>query len=218
MKHGRIAALLLLASACATAGPPPGAEADLSDRLVARAKSALGRAGPFALDEERFPADCSGYVAWVYQAEGVPLRRLMERAAPGETSGVAAAYRAARAFGVVFGGGGEWPRPGDLVFFRDTYDRNRNGLADDAFTHVGIVERVESGTVTFLHRARRAVARATLTPERPGEARDPSGRELNSVLRDKGPRAAGAPSLAGQLFEGYGRIAPRRIPQELAGR
>jgi len=50
----------------------------------------------------------------------------MSRVAPHESSGVAAAYRAARAYGIVFGGGGSWPAPGDLVFFHDTYDRNRN--------------------------------------------------------------------------------------------
>jgi probable lipoprotein NlpC len=212
----------LLGTACATArGPGPAAGAtdgELGARLVWRAEAALGQGGPFVVDGERFPADCSGYVEFVYQAEGVPLRRLMVRAAPLESSGVAAAYRAARAFGVVFGGGGEWPRPGDLVFFHDTYDRNRNGQLDDPFTHLGIVERVEDGTVTFLHRGGRSVVRGTLTVQRPGQERDQDGRELNSILRDKHPRIAGAPVLAGQLFMGYGRIDPGRIPGELATR
>lgn len=190
---------------------------DLSSRLASRAEQDLGRAGPFVVDGQRFPADCSGYVASVYQAEGVPLRRLMIQAAPGETSGVAAAFQAAQAFGVVFGGGGEWPRPGDLVFFHDTYDRNRNGALDDPFTHMGIVERVEDGSVVFLHRGGKAVTRGTLTLERPDQARDAGGRELNSVLRDKRPRIAGSPALAGELFEGYGRIEVGRIPREMAG-
>lgn len=209
---------LALASACATAGAPGGAaplDDDLGVRLAVRARAALGQPGPFAAAGERFPADCSGYVASVYEAEGVPLRRLMARAAPGETAGVAAAYQAARAYGVVFGGGGEWPRPGDLVFFHDTYDRNRDGRLDDPFTHVGIVERIEDGTVLFLHRGGRAVVRGSVTLGRPDEARDASGRELNSVLRDKRPRLSGAPALAGQLFQGFGRIEPGRIPRNV---
>jgi hypothetical protein len=206
-----------LGAGCASV-QSPGAGDDLSARLVSRAAQDLGRPGPFAVEGERFPADCSGYVASVYQAEGLPLRRLMAQAAPGETSGVAAAYQAARSYGVVFGGGGEWPHPGDLVFFHDTYDRNRNGAVDDPFTHMGIVERVEDGSVTFLHRGAKGVARGTLTRERPGEARDADGRVLNSVLRDKRPRIAGEPSLAGELFMAYGRFDPERIPRPRAGR
>ncbi len=205
--------MALLGAGCASVQAPGRDGDDLGARVVARAEQDLGLAGPFRVEGERFPADCSGFVASVYQAEGVPLRRLMGQAAPGETSGVAAAYQAVRAYGVAFGGGGEWPRPGDLVFFHDTYDRNRNGLVDDPFTHMGIVERVEDGSVTFLHRGARGVARGTLTLERPHQPHDADGRELNSVLRDKRPRLAGEPALAGELFMAYGRIDPERIPR-----
>jgi len=208
----------LLGAGCATArgpgvGPALGPSDGLGEQLAARAGAALGQRGPFTVGSQRFGADCSGFVASVYQAEGLPLRGLMARVAPAETSGVAAAFRAVQSFGVVFGGGGEWPRPGDLVFFRDTFDRNRDGALDDPLTHVGVVERVEDGTVTFLHRGSRAVRRAVLTLERAGEARDPDGRELNSPLRDKQPRLAGAPALAGQLFMAYGRLDPGRLPR-----
>lgn len=205
--------LALLGPACASVQKPGSPDEDLPARLVSRAEADLGRKGPFVVGSERFLADCSGYVASVYEAEGIPLRRLEVEAAPRETSGVAAAYQAALAYGVVFGGGGEWPRPGDLVFFHDTYDRNRNGDQDDPFTHMGIVEKVEGGSVTFLHRGGRGVARGTLTLDRPDQVRDDDGRELNTILRDKHPRIAGAPALAGELFQGYGRIDPERIPR-----
>jgi probable lipoprotein NlpC len=210
---------LLGATACASTQVVGRGDDELGGRLASRAEGGLGQKGPFTANGERFTDDCSGFVSSVYQAEGVPLRRLMIQAAPRETSGVAAAYRAAEAYGTVFGGGGQWPRPGDMVFFHDTYDRNRNGQVDDPFTHVGIVERVEDGTVTFLHRAGRGVVRSALTLDRPDQARDAGGRELNSALRDKRPRLSGVPSLAGELFQGYGRIDPGRIPQALlAGR
>jgi probable lipoprotein NlpC len=208
-----LALLALLGPACASVQAPGSPGEDLPSRLVSRAEADLGQSGPFVVGDERFLADCSGYVASVYEAEGIPLRRLEVQAAPRETSGVAAAYQAVLAYGVVFGGGGEWPRPGDLVFFHDTYDRNRNGDQDDPFTHMGIVERVEGGSVTFLHRGGRGVARGTLTLDRPDQVRDGDGRELNTVLRDKHPRIAGAPALAGELFQGYGRIDPERIPR-----
>jgi hypothetical protein len=216
-----LATLILTLTACATAGgpPPPGEAVDeLGTRLVERARGELGQRGPFTIGSERFPSDCSGFVSAVYQAEGVPLRQLGARAAPTESSGVAALYRAAMVWGVVFGGGGEWPRPGDLVFFKGTYDRERDGRYEAPFTHVGIVESVdENGTVTFIHRDRRAVVRNVLTPDRPGETRDEGGRELNSPMRNRRrhPTASGS-SLAGDLFMGYGRIDPRRLPSTLS--
>ncbi len=206
--------------------------ADLGLRLAERARLALGHRGAFVLPGRRFPADCSGYVSWVYEAEGVPLRSLMVQVAPRESSGVAAAYQVFRSHGIVFGGGGEWPRPGDIVFFRDTYDRNRNGKDDDPFTHAGLVESVdEAGTVTFLHRERGGVRRGVLTLARPTTLRDEDGKDLNTVMRNRNRRpptkrgtAAAAPvrrphlpgDLAGALFQGYGRIGPRHLAPPVA--
>jgi len=204
---------LALASALAgCAGPSRAVRADhpdaaLAGRLAARAARWEGHAGPFSVGERRFPADCSGFVLAVYEAEGVPLRRLAGLAAPHETSGAAALHRAAVTYGVVFGGGGEWPAPGDLVFFHDTYDRDRNGGADDRFTHVGIVEHVSGGTVVFLHRGRSRVVRAAVTPDRPAVASEGSTL-VNSPLREK--KGGGRTPLAGALFAGYGRIDLRK--------
>jgi hypothetical protein len=191
-----------------------GAEPDLSfydlqARLGARAASLVGHAGEFRIGPERFNADCTGFIEAVYEAEGVPLRAMMRRAAPDERSGVAAALRAMEAYGVVFGGG-EWPAPGDLVFWHDTYDRNRNGRADDRFTHVGVVEYVVDGTVVFVHRGGRAVARGAMNPDRPREA-SAGGVVLNSAIRARNARLDGVPVLAGALFAAYGRIDPARL-------
>lgn len=204
---------LVFCGLAACAGPGgsgrPGDATRLQERLAARAARWVGHAGTFSGGDARFRADCSGYVEAVYAAEGLPLRRLAALAAPGEPSGAAALHRAVVTYGVAFGGGGEWPAPGDLVFFHDTYDRDRNGGADDRFTHVGIVESVSGGTVVFLHRGGKAVVRAVLTPDRPLVARD-GERVLNSPLREK-RREAHAPALAGALFAGYGRLDLRRV-------
>jgi probable lipoprotein NlpC len=191
----------------------------LPERLASRAASLFGGAGSFAVGDARFQGDCIGFVEAVYEAEGVPLRALMARTAPDERSGVAAAFRVFDAYGILFGGGGAWPAPGDLVFFHDTYDRNRNGRVDDAFTHVGIVEGVSDGRVTFLHRGGEAVVRATLDRVQPTVARDPDGAVVNSFLRAKrsGP-VPGTQGLAGELFAGFGRLDPARLPRDLAVR
>lgn len=187
---------------------------DLQARLAARAASLVGQSTGFQAAGERFNADCTGFVEAVYTLEGVPLRILMRSAAPGERSGVQAAYRTMERYGVVFGGGGEWPAPGDLVFWRDTYDRNRNGRSDDGLTHVGIVEYVVDGTVVFVHRGAKGVARGAMTPDRPAE-RSAGGVALNSAIRSRGGRLDGVPALAGELFAGYGRLRPGKVSRAL---
>ena len=209
-------ALLIAAALAGCAAPlqarsPGGDDGALGSRLARRAASLLGEGrAPFVVGAERFNPDCTGFVEAVYQAEGIPLRLLMQRAAPAERSGVAAAWRAFEANGRTFGAGVR-PRPGDAVFWRFTYDRNGNGRLDDGLTHMGIVEVVDGDAVTFLHRGGGGVVRGVMDLARPQLAREMNGRPVNSALRVKGAAWAGAPDLAGALFAGYGRIEPARI-------
>ena len=217
----KVLLLALLGAGCATAHAPAAADRpadDLGDRIARRALSALGQKGPFTVGALHFPPDCSGFVTSLYEAEGIPLRKAMSHVAPKETSGVAATYAVAKAYGVVFGGGGEWPRKGDLVFFRNTFDRNHDRNEDAPLTHLGVVLEVDGGTITFLHRGKDAVSRGVMTLEHPDLAKDPDGRRLNTVLRDKKPQEAHAPSLAGELFMAFARIDPARMEGHVASR
>lgn len=200
--------------ACAGAPPRPTRGSELHERLAGRAVSLLGAQGPFQAEGRRFNADCSGYVEAVYQAEGIPLRALMERVAPRERSAVVAARRVLERYGRTFGAGVR-PLPGDLVFFHHTYDRDRNGRLDERLSHVGIVERVNGDTVVFLHRGAKGVTRAVMTLGRRDEHRAGDGRELNSPLRRKQTAWGSAPLLSGQLFALYGRVEPATLPPDL---
>jgi hypothetical protein len=145
--------------------------------------------------------DCSGLVNLAYRKQGLNL--LPERTLPGE-NGVAAIHRKARSLDALRGE----PRPGDLVFFRETYDRNRDGRRNDGLTHIGVVERVEpDGTVTFVHRAGKGVKRARLNLHQPSLRRDARGRVLNDYLR-RSERAT-HPRLAGELFAGFATVDGR---------
>lgn len=203
---------LLLAGLAGCAGPARSVRealerSDLQARLAARGASLMGQGRErFHVAGETFNGDCSGFVEAVYALEGIQLRRILQSAAPRETSAVAAAWAAAGRYGERWGGG-EWPSPGDLVFFDDTWDRNGNGRRDDPLTHLGLVEWVDvDGTVTFLHRGGQGVTRAQLNLRRPSVARAEDGRPLNAPLRVRASRQDGAPALAGELFVGFGRI------------
>ena len=92
--------------------------------------------------------------------------------------------------------------PGDLVFFDNTWDFNRDGKVNDPLTHVGIVERQEpDGTVVFISRVAGAVERYHMNLALPHVHKTADGRILNDYLRRKDvidPADTGY--LSGELF------------------
>lgn len=166
------------------------------EKVLAAARGLLGRT-KIQLSGRTWPADCTGFVEAVHSRAGVSLR---SAAAKGD-NGVTAFYRYARAKGRVYTRG--TPRPGDLVFFRETYDRNRDGRRNDGLTHVAVVERVEpDGTLTFIHRGLKGIARSHMNLAFPRTHREGQGGSiLNDILRpaSRGQRAW----LSGELFAGF---------------
>ncbi len=182
----------------------PGARA----KVLQTARQLVGRQR-VELAGRRFGDDCTGLVRAVYSTLGVDL---MTAAAP-QDNGVTAIWRFAAQHGRIFDGGR--PVPGDLVFFRETYDLNRDGVANDGLTHIGLVDEVEpDGTVLVIHRVARGVARYHMNLVAPTRARDDRGKIVNDGLR---PGRPGAPTrLTGELFVGYATLLPVEPP--LAGR
>jgi len=164
-------------------------------RVARRATSLVGA----PLSEYRVPDDCSGLVRLAYQSVGIEL--LSHGTRPGE-SAVGAIYRRAKLEGALHH---HTPKPGDIVFFHETYDRNRDGLHDDGLTHVGIIESVErDGTVVFVHRGGSGVKRSRMNLRFPTQ-HSQGGRILNDYLR----RAEGdeRARLTSELFSGYASAA-----------
>lgn len=160
----------------ADAAEPPGLRA----RIVAAARDLLGRP---------FRGDCSSFVLTL-------LRKV----------GVRAALPPARSRSEALFLGGEQvetPAPGDLAFFHDTYDRNRDGRLNDRWTHVALVEKVEGELVTLLHRGIHGVERIRM------DLAHPSDRTANDRLRvPRKNEPSGTRHLAGELFSGFGAVTP----------
>ena len=67
--------------------------------------------------------------------------------------------------------------------FDNTWDRNGNGVRDDALTHIGIVETVDTdGTITLVHLGSKGVVRIQMNLQRPSVTKR-EGKVLNSYLR-----------------------------------
>lgn len=143
----------------------------------------------------KLPDDCTGLVraAWA----DVELD-LLEGAEPGD-NGVSAMFRTAQRRDALVEGP---PEPGDLIFFRETYDRNRDGRFNDGLTHVGVVEAVgDDGTITYVHRASAGVTRAKVNLREAARHATSDGTVINDWLR---PRSRLSPAVLGaELFAGF---------------
>jgi len=144
-------------------------------------------------DTRGFRDDCSGFIEAVYARAGTPVH--------GST---AALWEQARARGATHRD--RLPRPGDLAFFDNTYDRNGNGRRDDPLTHVAIVLEVDDDGTILLAHGGTSRGRTTLHMN----LRDPNvqtsdrGDVMNDYLRRRDLDApASTPRLAGQLWRGF---------------
>ncbi len=184
---------------CVAVTPSPAQRAIAGtavDFIGARRVEAAGR---------RFPFDCSGLARAVYLRHGIDLYDGVET--DDAANGVRLIYRHVASRGLVHQGPD--PRPGDLVFFHNTWDRNGDGRTNDLLTHVGIVERVETdGTVVFVSRVSQGIERYRMHLGLPMVHRSQDGRVLNDYMRRK-HSADPTPTryLTGELFAGFGRLA-----------
>lgn len=178
MRRGA-AALALLVGASALAPAAAAGEDGPRPRALSAARRQLGR--PYA-------GDCSAFVLDVWRAAGLRLPAL--RLARSRSESLRRASREVDA-----------PRPGDLAFFHHTYDRNRDGLPNDWYTHVALVEAVDGSGVLLLHRGSRGVERLRMDLSRPS---DPAANDPVRARRKGEPPALRV--LTGELFAGFGAL------------
>jgi len=170
------------------------------ETAVVTAQSLIGKT-KVVVKGKRYGDDCTGLVRAVFEPLGVDL---LAAAAPGD-NGVTAMWRFAAKHGRIFEGGR--PLPGDLVFFKETYDLNRDGQSNDGLTHVGVVEDVEAdGTVLVIHRVARGVVRYRMNLGNPTQLRAADGRRVNDWLRTEAPGSK--PRLTAELFAGFATLLP----------
>jgi cell wall-associated NlpC family hydrolase len=185
---------------------PPGAAAEEAPaaaaatpraRVVQRVRALVGL-DSLATADPTVTDDCAGLVRTGYRAAGVELRG---DGRPGENA-VTALHRLSQTRGALHR---HTPQPGDLVFFRETYDRDGDRKRDDGLTHIGVVEAAGAdGTVSFVHRTNTGVRRSRLNLRQPALRASASGEVLNDYLRraEKGVKGARG-RFTGELFAGY---------------
>ena len=182
----------------------PEQPADAVGRTHRRARpvgSAIAKAADHYLTHKPrgFRDDCSGFVCAALARAGMPMegntRSLWEWASDRNL-----VHHKKKA------------RLGDLVFFDNTYDRNRNGRWDDPLSHIAIVIAIdEEGTMTLAHGGT-SKGRTTMRMN----LHHPDSTAHNSYLRAKksGDKKS-VRYLSGQLCRGFATLT--RDELDLAG-
>ena len=181
--------------------PQPGTE---KQRAIAETASRLVGARTIQTGNRSIAYDCAGVTRAIYLGQGIDLYEGGGQKT--HANGVRLIYEHVRAYGRIHHG--PTVRPGDLVFFDNTWDFNQDGILNDPLTHVGIVEAVEqNGTVVFISRVSNAIERYRMNLREPNAIRASNGRRLNDYLRrKKSDDPLGTEYLTGQLFARFGSL------------
>jgi hypothetical protein len=156
-------------------------------------------------EDVAYTLDCSGYVFAVFKSAGVggldALTSTVE-----EANGVKVIYKALEKSKKIYRK--KIPNVADIIFFDNTYDSNKNGKADDALTHVGIVISVDdSGTITFIHSSVSGGVTRDYVNLYHRDKQTLNGVPINSSLRvEKATDPPGTKYLTGELINSFGTV------------
>ncbi|MBH0176910.1 MAG: hypothetical protein HP491_03380 [Nitrospira sp.] len=175
-------------------------------RQVALAQTAVGLLGRNRVEVggRSYTPDCSGLVRGLYATQRVDLYDGLGELDGG--NGVGRIYTHVVEHGRIHYG--PTVHPGDLVFFHNTWDFNRDGLPNDPLTHVGVVEKVErDGTVLFVSWVSAGVERYRMNLRQPDMHKTADGRVINDYMRRRGSGDHQVTRyLTGQLFAAFGTV------------
>ena len=187
-----------------TTGPTCCNSVEAASRRTAivRTASRLVGATTIQANGKRIAYDCAGVTRAIFLAHGIDLYD--SGSLDPKANGVRLIHFHISQHGTFHEG--PVVRPGDLVFFDNTWDYNDDGRVNDPLTHVGIVERQEGdGTVVFISRVAGAIERYRMNLALPNIHRTAEGRVLNDYIRRKHPNdPADTAYLSGELFAEFG--------------
>ncbi|MDD5066556.1 MAG: NlpC/P60 family protein [bacterium] len=148
--------------------------------------------------QKRSGLDCSGLVLKIYELNNITLFT-KQAVIPPDATGVKIIFSTLKKYNKIFISPGQ-AQKGDLIFFNNTFDMNRNNRNDDLLTHIGIiVEKDGKGNISFIHSTSRGIRYDTMNLSSRSDNR------FNSYLRvKKTVDQAGTKYLTGELFYCFG--------------
>ena len=170
--------------------------------LVEKAYQIIGVEELFVKNRS-FTIDCSGTVMAIYWYAGIDLAQAFSGYSGGGTERI---YKYLRDKGLLYRT--ELPKPGDIIFWDNTYDKNGNGKPDDYLTHMGMVVSVDNkGNIEYIHENyRKGIILAKMNLYKPDEYYEIIDGE--KIILNDPMRMRGSPEskdwLSSQLYTNFG--------------
>ncbi len=162
------------------------------NKIATSAVSFLGDKS-LKVDGNNFRYDCSGFVMAVHASVDIPIS--------GSTKML---YTLSQTKNVLHQK--KIPDHGDVAFFDNSHDRNKNGKRDDVLTHIAIVEKIDvDGTITLIHLGGSGIVRTYMNLHAPTTYKNSDGKVINSYLRVSNRKESG-PRLTGELWRAFGAL------------
>ena len=158
----------------------------------------------FVISGYRYAYDCTGTILAIYAMAGIPLVDLFPDYSG---NGVTRLYGIAGDRDLLYHS--DFPLPGDLIFWDNTYDKNGDRQWNDGLTHVGLVLSSEpDGTIEYLHHDyTKGVVRARMNLTDPDTHMGENGIIVNSPMRMRRDRPLNPDEwLASHLYRRLGAL------------
>jgi len=170
--------------------------------LVEKAHQIIGVEELF-VNNRSFSMDCSGTVMAIYWYAGIDLALAFPDYSGGGTERI---YKFLRDKELLYKT--ELPKPGDIIFWDNTYDKNGNGKPDDYLTHMGMVVSIDNdGNIEYIHENyRKGIILAKMNLYKPDEYYEIIDGE--KIILNDPMRMRGSPEskkwLSSQLYTDFG--------------
>ncbi len=150
--------------------------------VIASADTLIGMApeSRVVVNGRAFILDCIGTVSAIFYGMDIDVQKDFRRY---RGDGVSRLYQSLAARDVLHLD--RAPRPGDVIFWDNTWDANGDGRLDnDPLTHAGVVMSVDpDGTIRYVHEhVRKGVTVEAMNLQRPRDYYDPLGRIINNAM------------------------------------
>ncbi|MGL4562998.1 MAG: CHAP domain-containing protein [Brevinema sp.] len=174
------------------------------EKLAMQLPKTIGLTKFPSINNQKYFGDCSGFVAFLFHLAGLNLKKIYGIG----DNGVAAIWEGLQERGYILEH--RDLAPGDIIFFDNTYDMNKNSLWDDELSHIGVVESVDQfHTITYVHYGSRGVARANMNLKHPDTfSTNINGvtYRFNDLLRHSSERGVNHRYFSSTLYRGSARL------------
>ncbi len=150
--------------------------------VLASARTLVGRApeSTVKVNGRTFVLDCIGTVSAIFYGMNIDVQKDFRRY---NGDGVSRLYQSLKALNALHRD--LYPRPGDIIFWDNTWDAKGDGrLDDDPLTHAGVVMSVDKdGTIHYVHEhIVKGVTIEAMNLLHPRDYYDPQGRIINNAI------------------------------------